>query len=129
MKRLAVLIFALAILLCGCARREETFSVGDWEYRVLPDGTAEIAVYRGNTGDPSVPSGIGARRVSSVGERAFSGVFPISSVTLPEGVTSIGDNAFYNCGQWLTLTVEKDSYAENYCRENGLKFKYSDTEN
>jgi hypothetical protein len=99
MKRLAVLIFAMAILLCGCAPREETFSVGDWEYRVLPDGTAEIAVYRGNTGDPSVPSGIGARRVSSVGERAFSGVFPISSVTLSEGVKTIGDYAFFGCGQ------------------------------
>ncbi|MCR4578192.1 MAG: leucine-rich repeat domain-containing protein [Clostridiales bacterium] len=99
MKRLAVLIFALALLLCGCAPREETVQVGDWEYRVLPGGTAEITLYRGKKESPSVPSRLGARRVSSVGERAFSGGFPISSVTLPEGVTAIGDIAFFMCGQ------------------------------
>ncbi len=45
---------------------------------------------------------------------------------LPEGVTSIVDNAFEGCTA-LTLTVPRDSYALTYARENNLKYIYPDT--
>ena len=35
--------------------------------------------------------------VPSIGEEAFEGCSSLASVVIPEGVTSIGDRAFYNC--------------------------------
>ena len=40
-------------------------------------------------------------------------------------MTSIGDWAFSGCDS-LTLTVARDSYAEQYCKENGLAYTYTD---
>ena len=49
----------------------------------------------------------------------------ILQVNLPEGITSIGDGAFRNCGD-LILTVGQDTYAEQYCKDNGLIYQYPD---
>ena len=61
--------------------------------------------------------------VTSIGERAFALCFGLTSVTIPAGVTEIGDSAFADCAEWLTLSVEKDSYAASYCKDNALNYK------
>ena len=35
--------------------------------------------------------------VTTIGNSAFKGCYDLTSVTIPESVISIGDNAFYNC--------------------------------
>ena len=50
----------------------------------------------------------------------------MTSITIPKSVTSIGDGAFIFCPAGLTVTVPRGSCAEQYCRENGLKYAYSD---
>ena len=49
----------------------------------------------------------------------------LSALTLPDSVASIGTNAFGNCTA-LTLTVPRDSYAAQYCIDNGLDYTYPD---
>lgn len=63
--------------------------------------------------------------VESIGDKAFIGCMKLKSVTIPESVTSIGSDAFkadFN----LEAIVTRNSYAEKYCIENGIKYTYSD---
>ena len=63
--------------------------------------------------------------VTSVGNDAFSHCESLSSITLPDSLTSIGDNVFYGC-DYITITVNRGSYAAEYCKENGLNYTYPD---
>ena len=60
--------------------------------------------------------------VVSIGDRAFSDCFSLSSLALPSSVTGIGDDAFEDCPK-LTLRVPKGSYAEEYAKENEIKYE------
>lgn len=57
--------------------------------------------------------------------RAFSFCTKLLSVTLPDSVTDIGDNAFEGHVN-LTLVVGRGSYGEQYARENDIKYTYPD---
>ena len=63
--------------------------------------------------------------LTSIGDSAFSYCISLNSITLPEGLTSIEDGAFRGCNS-LTITVNRDSYAAEYCKENGLNYTYPD---
>jgi hypothetical protein len=55
--------------------------------------------------DTSVTSATIPDSVTSIGEFAFSGCSNLTSVTIPDSVTSIGDNAFYNCTSLTSITI------------------------
>ncbi len=63
--------------------------------------------------------------VKTIGDYAFSFCEGLTAVMLPDSVTSIGDTAFYGCPDSLMFTVDRDSYALQYCRENGYKYTFS----
>ncbi len=74
--------------------------------------------------------------VTSIGDTAFYCCTSLASVTIPGSVTHIGRDAFnvLRVGggaftapiEGLTATVWQGSYAEEYCRQNGVKYKYPD---
>lgn len=64
--------------------------------------------------------------VTDIGYAAFSGCTSLTTITLPESVTTIGNKAFDKCIS-LTVTVSKDSYAAQYCKDNQIRYTYPDS--
>ncbi len=67
---------------------------GNFVYTDLDDGTIEITKCNSN-GDVDIPSSIDGKKVTTIGEFAFSD--GVTSVSIPESVVTIQDYAFYNC--------------------------------
>ena len=65
-------------------------------------------------------------RAEEIGDKAFSMCESLTSLTIPSSVTQIGYGAFEYCDN-LTLTVERDSYAAQYARDNGVNYTYPDS--
>ena len=63
--------------------------------------------------------------VVSLGWHAFSWNHNLRSVKIPDSVISIGDYAFYECPN-LTAIVNHGSYASQYCAEQGIAFSNLD---
>lgn len=68
---------------------------GDWEYTISSNG-ATITAYNGNSKIIDIPSSIGGYSVVGIGSRVFQDS-KMTGLTIPETVTNIGYNAFYNC--------------------------------
>ncbi|MBD5161015.1 MAG: leucine-rich repeat protein [Oscillibacter sp.] len=61
--------------------------------------------------------------IASIGRRAFYDCHKLTKVLVPPSVEFIGEEAFGNCPN-VTVLVEKDSFAEQYCKENAIRYKY-----
>ena len=62
--------------------------------------------------------------VTSIGKRAFRGC-NLSSITIPKSVRSIGPSAFYRCGNLTSITIDSDadiSEAGLEFTKNGIKY-------
>ena len=65
-------------------------------YKLDEDGNATITGYSGNVWALSIPATIDGHKVTAIGSKAFKNK-SIRTVTLPEGVVSLGSEAFYGC--------------------------------
>lgn len=75
--------------------------------------------YNGNGGDVVIPEG-----VTAIGDQAFFECSSLTAVVIPENLTDIDDTAF-ECCESLTVSGVPGSYAEKYAKEHGLRFVYS----
>ena len=82
-------------------------------------GTKLLVYPCGRPGDTcEVPEG-----TTEIGAFAFAGCQQLSKVTIPESVTAIASNSFWNCDN-LRLYVWDESYAQQYAREHRMDFFY-----
>ncbi|MGN0854582.1 MAG: leucine-rich repeat domain-containing protein [Kiritimatiellia bacterium] len=81
---------------CSGAFEIEYYDPYTWSYSV--NGTeATITGVEPAEGDLVIPAEIDGCRVTSIGEEAFYDCSGLTSVTIPDSVTSIGDLAFSGC--------------------------------
>ena len=93
----------------------ETKKSGNYEYKILKNGTAEITKYNGKETKVTIPSKLGGKKVTSIGHIAFSFCTTITSVTIPDSVTSIGDYAFQGCVKLTSITIPNSVKSIGYC--------------
>lgn len=98
---------------------------------IYTDNGADITItgYNGAGGDVTIPDSIYGKPVTSIGgyldlHQAYHGAFEdedsLTSVTLPNSVTSIGNSAFYSCSYLTRVTIGSGvtsigEYAFYYC--------------
>ena len=123
---------------------------GDYQYILLTDGTAELTNYTAYAKFLTVPAQIDGHAVASIGSEAFinseflsSIILPdclttigidafcgcsfLTSITLPNSLTTIGNWAFKSCPVSLNFTAVRGSWAESWCKENGKNYTYSNS--
>lgn len=70
----------------------------DYAYSVNDAGDGvTITLYNGAAKKVIIPSELGGKPVTAIGNYAFQGSTTITSVIIPKGITSIGNSAFQNC--------------------------------
>lgn len=89
---MSVLAFMLLFALSFSFSLAETD--GDYTYTVSDDREVTITSYNGNDANLLLPDTLGGYPVTTIGDNAFYQCYSLISVTIPNGVTSIGDGAF-----------------------------------
>ena len=84
----------------------EIHESGDYQYRILTDGTIELYYYtEAWASSVTVPSEIDGYKVSVIGSECFLDMPSLATVIIPEGITGIGDKAFEGCGNLYNITI------------------------
>ena len=65
--------------------------------RATGDGTVNIRGYVGNAATLSIPAKIDGKSVTGIDDMAFYECISLNSITIPDGVTTIGYSAFSGC--------------------------------
>lgn len=86
---------------------EDAVNAQLFDFDFTPDNTAAIVTnykYNGAAADVTIPSRYKGKPVTTIGHAAFFNS-AVTSVTIPDSVTSISDNAFINCPQLTNISI------------------------
>ena len=92
----------------------------------IPDSvtTIEMSAFAGCTGLTSITI---PEKVESIASGAFMNCYNLTEVIIPENVVNIESGAFYNCSENLTICGYRNSEAEKFALEYGIKFTALDS--
>ena len=85
------------------AENSEYFSTSDDGKILYSKGKTVLFSYPSASGDVTIPNG-----VTTIGYDAFSGCNSLTSVIIPDSVTSIGSDAFEDCENLESVTIGAD---------------------
>jgi len=92
-----VLGFLVAVFSSSAQNSDYTYTTNN--------GTITITRYTGPSGAVTIPGTINGLPVISIEAQAFSGRSGLTSVTIPDTVTSIGYGAFDSCSSLTNVTI------------------------
>ena len=98
----------MALSVNGAVAEDDVLRSGDYQYRVLEDGTAEITYYFGRDSEVHIPETLDGKTVTSIGDLAFSQNNSLTSIELPDSVTCMGVNPFGYCGSLKNIWVSPE---------------------
>ncbi len=81
------------------------FDAGDFRFAVTSGDAVSVAAYYGNSTEVTLPAEVNGRAVTGVYSRCFENNASVTSVTLPEGYTSVGAFAFCGCQSLTQVTL------------------------
>ena len=122
MKQFKHFLLTEAMLLCSTFIFAHDFEVDGIYYYITSSSDKIVAVtYRGNSlssysneysGSVSIPESVTYNgttySVTSIGNDAFYDCDGLTSVTIPNSVTSIGSSAFSGCSSITSITIPED---------------------
>lgn len=87
------------------------YTDGSYQFILNADNTATITKYTGNERRITIPAQVAQDAqtypVSKIGDRVFCNYkYFLTSVQIPDTVTEIGSNAFYNCSSLKSVTIQ-----------------------
>ena len=104
-------VLAALLLPLSASALQETKNGVTWTYTVS-DGKATVgtggvtpAISRKTEGAIAIPAKLGGYTVSGISQNAFNGCSDLTSVTIPDCVTSIGTAAFANCSGLTSISI------------------------
>ena len=90
----------------------------------IPDGITEISERMfencSSLNKVDIPSS-----VTTIETAAFSGCTGLTGIDIPSSVKKMGYGVFRQCNRQLVITCKSGSYAEQYAKDNGIKYNYS----
>ena len=93
------------------AGSSEEYTYGDYRYIVVGD-KATITGYTGRKKEISIPDEINGHGVTTIGLEAFRECSTLEKVYIPENVTKIENDAFYNCRQLNSVKINDSAEKE-----------------
>lgn len=132
---LAAAVLAVAAPLAGAvnnalsvtASAEDTLTEGDYTYTVNEDGeTVTITKYSGTDTEVVIPGTLGGKAVTTIGATAFEYCKSLTSVTIPDSVTTISNPHF--SGNTLLANITVGETNPNYSAVDGVLFNKDKSE-
>lgn len=123
MKKIFCVLFAAMIMLSaasftenrevydvsGCITVNAAKTTGDYQY-VTNGNNVTITKYTGSDVSVVVPSKLGGKTVTAIGDGAFKNNSSIQSLTLPDTIQKIVNGSLTNCKNLKTLTIKSKSF-------------------
>lgn len=83
---------------------EDAVNAQLFDFVFTPDNTAVIVRYKGTAADVTIPSRYKGKPVTAINNAVFPNS-AVTSVTIPDSVTSIHDVSFFNCSQLTNISI------------------------
>ncbi|MBQ2263830.1 MAG: leucine-rich repeat domain-containing protein [Oscillospiraceae bacterium] len=105
LKHFASALLSACMLAAAVPAVPASAETADFSYTVLEDGSVSVYCNDPELTEVQVPASIDGYSVSALADSCFSQNAVLTEITLPDGLKSIGDMAFYGCESLAGITL------------------------